>query len=107
MYINEAVRSRTKDKPFITRESWNAGVQNPVGRNFGGVGMKKYKAFGCSLGACLSVLLIGGDLIPLEIVSLLTLGCIVSFFGMWYQYDSYIQQKAQHELNERLKGARR
>ena len=69
--------------------------------------MKKYKAFGCSLGVCLSVLLIGGELIPLEIVSLLTLGCIVSFFGMWYQYDSYIQQKAQHELNKRLKGARR
>ena len=26
MYINEAARSRTKEKPFITREAWNEGA---------------------------------------------------------------------------------
>ena len=66
-----------------------------------------YKTFGGILASGLTVLVVGGDLLSTKLVLLLTLCSAISLFGMWYQYDKHIQQKAQHEMNMRVRGWRR
>lgn len=66
-----------------------------------------YKTFGGVLVSCLTVLVVGGDLLSTALIFLLALCSAVCLVGMWYQYDKHIQQKAQHEMNMRVRGWRR
>lgn len=67
----------------------------------------KYKAFGCLWAASTLAMAIGGDAISVEALMLLALCSVVSGLAAVYQYDRYVQDKAQHELNMKLRRARR
>ena len=67
----------------------------------------KYKAFGYLWAASTLAMAIGGDAISVEALMLLALCSVVSGIALWYCYDRHVQQKAQHELNMKLRRARR
>ena len=53
------------------------------------------------------LLFVGGDVLRIESVVILVAVSVTSGLATSYQFDRYAKHKAQHELNERLKGARR
>ena len=67
----------------------------------------RYKVFGGIWAASTLAMAIGGDAISMEALFLLMVCSIVSGIGTWYCYDRHVQQKAQHELNAKLRRARR
>lgn len=67
----------------------------------------KYKLFGCLWAASTLSMAICGDAISVEALMLLALCSVVSGLAAVYQYDRYVQSKAQHELNMKLRRARR
>lgn len=67
----------------------------------------KYKAFGYLWAASTLAMAIGGDAISMEALFLLMLCSVVSGIAAVYQYDRHVQDKAQHELNMKLRRTRR
>ena len=67
----------------------------------------KYKAFGYAWAFSTLSMAICGDAISVEALMLLALCSVVSGIALWYCYDRHVQQKAQHELNMKLRRARR
>lgn len=67
----------------------------------------KYKAFGYLWAASTLAMAIGGDALSMEALFLLAVCSVVSGLAAVYQYDRYVQDKAQHELNMKLRRARR
>lgn len=67
----------------------------------------KYKVFGYIWAASTLSMAIGGDAISVEALMLLALCSVVSGIALWYCYDRHVQDKAQHELNVKLRRARR
>lgn len=63
----------------------------------------KYKAFGYAWAFSTLAMAIGGDAISMEALFLLAVCSVVSGLAAVYQYDRHVQDKAQHELNQRLK----
>ena len=67
----------------------------------------KYKAFGYLWAASTLAMAIGGESLIMEALFLLAVCSVVSGIALWYCYDRHVQQKAQHELNMKLRRARR
>lgn len=67
----------------------------------------RYKLFGYLWAASTLAMAIGGDAISMEALFLLALCSVVSGLAAVYQYDRHVQDKAQHELNMKLRRARR
>lgn len=67
----------------------------------------KYKLFGCLWAASTLSMAICGDAISVEALMLLALCSVVSGLAAVYQYDRHVQDKAQHELNLKLRRTRR
>lgn len=67
----------------------------------------KYKAFGYLWAASTLAMAIGGESLSMEALFLLAVCSVVSGLAAVYQYDRYVQDKAQHELNMKLRRARR
>lgn len=67
----------------------------------------RYKVFGGIWAASTLAMAIGGDAISMEALFLLMLCSVVSGLAAVYQYDRYVQDKAQHELNMKLRRTRR
>ena len=67
----------------------------------------KYKLFGYLWAASTLAMAIVGDAISVEALFLLALCSVVSGLAAVYQYDRYVQDKAQHELNMKLRRVRR
>ena len=67
----------------------------------------KYKAFGYLWAASTLAMAIGGDTLSMEALFLLAVCSVISGLAAVYQYDRYVQDKAQHELNMKLRRARR
>ena len=67
----------------------------------------KYKAWGSLWAVSTLSMAIGGDALSMEALFLLALCSVVSGLAAVYQYDRYVQDKAQHELNMKLRRARR
>lgn len=67
----------------------------------------KYKAFGYLWAASTLSMAIGGESLSMEALFLLAVCSVVSGIALWYCYDRHVQQKAQHELNMKLRRARR
>ena len=67
----------------------------------------KYKAFGYLWAASTLAMAIGGESLSMEALFLLAVCSVVSGLAAVYQYDRYVQAKAQHELNMKLRRARR
>lgn len=69
--------------------------------------MKKYKIPGYIWAASTLSMAIGGESLSMEALFLLAVCSVVSGIALWYCYDRHVQQKAQHELNMKLRRARR
>lgn len=67
----------------------------------------KYKAFGYLWAASTLAMAIGGESLSMEALFLLAVCSVVSGIALWYCYDRHVQDKAQHELNVKLRRARR
>ena len=67
----------------------------------------RYKVFGGIWAASTLAMAIGGDAISMEALFLLAVCSVVSGLAAVYQYDRHVQDKAQHELNMKLRRARR
>ena len=67
----------------------------------------KYKAFGYLWAASTLAMAIGGESLSMEALFLLALCSVVSGLAAVYQYDRHVQAKAQHELNMKLRRARK
>lgn len=67
----------------------------------------KYKLFGYLWAASTLAMAIGGDAISMEALMLLALCSVIGGLSAVYQYDRHVQAKAQHELNMKLRRARR
>ena len=69
--------------------------------------MMKYKIPGYIWAASTLSMAIGGESLSMEALFLLAVCSVVSGLAAVYQYDRYVQDKAQHELNMKLRRARR
>lgn len=67
----------------------------------------KYKVFGSLWSSSTLAMAIGGDALSVEALFLLAVCSVVSGIALWYCYDRHVQQKAQHELNMKLRRTRR
>lgn len=67
----------------------------------------KYKVLGYAWAFSTLAMAIGGDALSVEALFLLAVCSVVSGIALWYCYDRHVQQKAQHELNQKLRRARR
>ena len=67
----------------------------------------KYKAFGYLWAASTLAMAIGGESLSMEALFLLAVCSVVSGLAAVYQYDRHVQDKAQHELNMKLRRTRR
>ena len=69
--------------------------------------MKKYKFPGYLWAVSTLSMAIGGDALSMEALFLLALCSVVSGLAAVYQYDRHVQDKAQHDLNMKLRRTRR
>lgn len=69
--------------------------------------MKKYKFPGYLWAVSTLSMAIGGDALSMEALFLLAVCSVVSGLAAVYQYDRHVQDKAQHDLNMKLRRARR
>lgn len=69
--------------------------------------MKKYKFPGYIWAASTLSMAIGGDALSMEALFLLAVCSVVSGLAAVYQYDRHVQDKAQHDLNMKLRRTRR
>ena len=69
--------------------------------------MKKYKFPGYLWAVSTLSMAIGGDALSMEALFLLAVCSVVSGLAAVYQYGRHVQDKAQHELNMKLRRARR
>lgn len=67
----------------------------------------KYKAFGYLWALSTLSMAIGGESLSMEALFLLAVCSVVSGIALWYCYDRHVQDKAQHELNVKLRRTRR
>lgn len=66
-----------------------------------------YRAWGSLWAVSTLSMAIGGESLSMEALFLLMVCSIVSGIGAWYCYDRHVQDKAQHELNMKLRRTRR
>lgn len=69
--------------------------------------MKKYKFPGYLWAVSTLSMAIGGDALSMEALFLLAVCSVVSGLAAVYQYDRHVQDKAQHDLNMKLRRTRR
>lgn len=67
----------------------------------------KYKSFGYLWALSTLSMAIGGESLSMEALFLLAVCSVVSGIALWYCYDRHVQDKAQHELNVKLRRTRR
>lgn len=69
--------------------------------------MKDYKILTGVWGVSTAAMAVFGETLAMEPMFLLVAISCISGIAAMYRYDRWVQRKAQHELNEKLRRARR